>query len=91
MRDVFEINNWISAEDLQSLSSIIQGWDKKDFIPNYGKFPNQLIAKQAWHLWNDHDQLGNLLQSMITETLGECKVVEVDYVELFLPWDIHNE
>ena len=92
MNDVFELANWVSSSELAQISKIALGWKPVEFRPNYGRFPNELIARQRWHTWDDHDELGNILKSRMNQVLGEdLKVVEVDYVELYLPWDIHSE
>lgn len=92
MKDVFEIQNWVSPGEVDQILDITSKWNKVEFRPNYGRWPGELIAIQSWHTWNDDDALGQLFKNRMTEVLGaNLKVVEVDYVELHLPWDIHSE
>jgi hypothetical protein len=92
MKDVFEIQNWVSPEEINQIAEIASEWDRVEFRPDYGRWPGELIAIQSWHTWNDHDALGQLFKNRMTRLLGyNIKVVEVDYVELYLPWDIHSE
>lgn len=92
MKDVFEIQKWLSYEEVQEVSSITKDWEKVEFKPNYGRWPGELISIQSWHQWNDHDALGNLIGKRLYDTLGSnIKIVEVDYQQLYLPWDIHAD
>lgn len=91
MRDIQEYRQWLTSAEVTQLEQLTSTWQVTPFVPNNGRFPNQLIANQHWHTWNDHDALGQLLKSKMESVLGNHKVVEVDYVELFLPWDIHGE
>lgn len=92
MNDVFEIKNWVSADEIDQLVQIVQTWTPVEFCPDYGRWPGQLIARQHWHVWNDQDDLARLLKPRMNQVLGNnLKIVEVDYVELYLPWDIHSE
>jgi len=92
MNDIFEINNWVSSSELDKIAKIVSHWPRVEFRPDYGRWPGELIAVQSWHTWNDHDELSTLLKSRMHQVLGKnLKVVEVDYVELHLPWDIHSE
>jgi len=92
MKDIFEIPDWVSSAELNEIANIVKDWERVDFRPDYGRFPGELIATQRWHTWNNNDELGLLLKERMNQVLGEnIKVVEVDYVELCLPWDIHSE
>jgi hypothetical protein len=92
MKDVFEIQNWASPDEIKQISNIVADWKRVEFRPDYGRWPGELIAVQRWHTWNDNDALGQLFKNRMTRLLGaNIKVVEVDYVELYLPWDIHSE
>lgn len=92
MNDVFEIENWVQPHEIRQLVQIVSQWHPVPFVPNYGRWPGELIAVQHWHQWMDNDKLANLLKPRIHAVLGaDLKIVEVDYVELHLPWDIHSE
>jgi len=91
MKDVQEFHHWISSEEVSKIESIVSSWTTVPFVPTNGRFPNQLIANQHWHQWDDKDDLGQLLGDKIKSVIGPYRVVETDYVELFLPWDIHSE
>lgn len=92
MKDIFEIENWVSVDELNRISKIANNWIPVEFRPNYGRFSNELIAIQRWHTWNNSDELGVLLNDRMQQVFGNnLKVIEVDYLELYLPWDIHSE
>lgn len=89
MKDIYELNQWITADEIQQLIAITSEWKKIDYTAKEGKFSNQLVATQSWHRWNNTDELGQLLGKKIIDVIGPHRVIEVDYVELYLPWDIH--
>lgn len=92
MKDIFEIPNWVSDSEVQDILRIANSWEKIPFSPSYGRFPNELVSVQSWHVWDRNDDLGLILHNRIHETLGDnIKVVEVVYQELYLPWDIHAD
>ena len=92
MKDVFEIQNWVDPSEIEQISKIVADWKRVEFCPDYGRWPSELVAVQSWHTWNDNDALGQLFKNRMNQLLGaNIKVVEVDYVELHLPWDIHSE
>lgn len=91
MKNIIEHRQWLTAHEITQLESIVRHWPCEPFRPDYGRFPGQLIANQHWHEWQDGDALSLLLSDKMTAVLGAHKIVEVDYVELFLPWDIHCE
>jgi hypothetical protein len=91
MNDIQEYQQWLTSDQIGQIERIVSTWNATPFVPTNGRFPNQLIANQHWHQWNDNDELAQLLKEKMTSVLGNHRVVEVDYVELFLPWDIHGE
>lgn len=92
MKDIFEIANWLSLEEVDQVLSITKNWEKIPFAPDYGRWPGQLISEQSWHDWNDQDQLGQLIGARLKQAVGEnIKVVEVNYQQLHLPWDVHAD
>lgn len=91
IRDIQEYSKWLNDAQIDQLKNIVATWNKVPFVPTNGKFPNQLIANQHFHIWDDNDELSALLKDKLESVIGKHKVVEVDYVELFLPWDIHGE
>ena len=92
MKDVFELPQWLTLEEVQEITSIVETWEPVPFKPNYGRWPGELISIQSWHQWNDNDQLGKLLKERIHQALGNnIVVVETNYQQLYLPWDIHAD
>lgn len=92
MKDVFEITNWVTQEEVQQIFSIVESWEKVPFKPNYGRWPGELISIQSWHQWDDNDALGKMLSDRMRRALGnDIVVVETNYQQLHLPWDIHAD
>ena len=89
MKDIYELDHWVTADEIQQVIAITDEWEKVPYIAKEGKFPNQLIATQSWHKWNSTDALGQLLGKKMTDVIGTHQVIEVNCVELYLPWDIH--
>jgi hypothetical protein len=92
MKDVFEIASWLNSDELVNLNKIVNSWEPVDFKPNYGRWPGELIAVQHWHTWSDTDELADLLKEKLVAVLGDnLKIVEANYLDLYMPWDIHSE
>jgi hypothetical protein len=91
MTNIKYFNQWLDSSEVDRIENFVSTLKKDPFVPEYGRFPNQLIANQHWHEWNDHDDLGQILKTKIEQIIGPHLVVETDFVELFLPWDIHSE
>jgi len=89
MNDIYELDHWVSKDELNTLSAFVSNLQKVEYVGREGKFANQLIATQSWHSWDATDQLGQILGPKMVDLIGEHKVVECNSVELFLPWDIH--
>jgi hypothetical protein len=89
MNDIYELDQWITADEVQRLLAITSDWQKIEYVAKEGKFADQLVATQSFHQWNSTDELAQLLGKKITDVVGQHQVIEVDYVELSLPWDIH--
>jgi hypothetical protein len=89
MKDIYELTNWLSKDQLANLHSIALSWPQEEYVAKEGKFADRLVATQSWHTWNDTDELAGILKDKMYDILGDHTVIEVDYVELFLPWDIH--
>ena len=78
MKDIFEIKNWVSEDELNQISKIANNWIPVEFRPNYGRFSTELIAIQRWHTWNNSDELGVLLNDRMQQVFGNnLKVIEV--------------
>ena len=86
---VFEIENLLTVTECDQLLSIMQQWPIKSFVPNAGRFKEQLVANQAWHNWSDSDKLSALLKPHLDSIYGSYHVAEAVYQELILPWDVH--
>lgn len=92
MKDVFELTQFVTLDEVQQITDIVGTWEQNQFRPNYGRWPGELIAVQSWHEWDDNDDLGKLLGKRIRQAVGNnIVVVETNYQQLHLPWDIHAD
>jgi len=88
-KDIFEIDNWLSEEECQSIEHFVLDWPNEPKIYSYGRFPDQLIANQREHVYDPTDVLGTILKPKLDQLFENYHVAEVVYQELHLPWDIH--
>lgn len=92
MKDIFEIHRWLSDTEVQEVCSIVSSWEQVPFTPKFGRWPGELVSIQSWHTWDNNDNLGKMLNDRIRRAVGHnIKIVEVDYQQLYLPWDIHAD
>jgi hypothetical protein len=92
MKTVFEIPQWVTPDEVEKILAITESWEKVPFAPNYGRWPGELISVQSWHKWNDQDELGQLIGNRLYNAVGRnTKIVEVNYQQLHLPWDVHAD
>ena len=89
MDSIIELDSWITLKEIDDLLAIANTWDKVEYTAKEGKFPGKLVATQSWHTWDNNDDLGKILHDRMQSVIGNHRVVELDYVELYLPWDIH--
>jgi hypothetical protein len=89
MNNIIELKSFLSSEEVQLLNDIVKTWTPIDYIQQQGRWPGELVAKQSFHIWDPSDQLADMLTDRINSLIGQHKVVEVTYSQLYLPWDIH--
>lgn len=89
MTRIIEQHKWLNSNEVEQLNRIVSKWTQIDFVQTQGRWPGQLVARQAFHDWDNSDSLSNLLSQRMQDLIGKHQVVEVDYVELHLPWDVH--
>lgn len=96
MKDIGDsicIDNFFAEEELQQFEEHIKNAEVARSIPDYGVFPNQLIAE--YRNLADSDSAVSLIKHKLSK-LFECEINELDLsglfvVKLLLPWDVHSD
>ena len=91
LEDVFVIENFFQRSFIQDLWHELAALPPgQDFVDRHGVFKDQLVARQTFV---DTNTVGSSLAKTLDRVKDFLQVPviwrEIDYVKLYLPWDIH--